>query len=218
MPQPPSQAAAGAKKRKGHRLQSATVAEAETAAAPKGGKKQSGGKIKREDEAAAAAAERKDTRAADGKGARKKPQDGNSKPDSPGANAAAQQDPKQLSKRTRGQASPHDEAAQASSTAAAQPKKKGKAVKEDLAPEKMTAGARLRKGLPPTPPSRISPRMGLPEAASDAAAVDADFTEAPKAAAKPQGKAKAFAQTQGANKVKTDAEQPSSRRSSGRLK
>lgn len=124
---------------------------------------------------------------------------------------------KLAAKRKRGLESADVEEEEPSSSAAAQAKKASKAavVKVDLAPEKMSAGARLRKGLPPTPPSRISPRMATAEAASNAAASDSVPDEAPKAQAK--GKSKPAA-SQGANKAKMDSDPPVARRSSGRLK
>ena len=100
----------------------------------------------------------------------------------------------------------------------AQPKlkSKGGTVKEELAPEKMSAGERLRKGLPPTPGSRVSPRMAGAEAVSEAAV--AVSTSAQDVIAKPVSKSKTAALNQGTNKVKGDPDPPAPRRSSGRLK
>ena len=122
-------------------------------------------------------------------------------------------------KRKRGQGSAADEEEEPSSSAAAQPKKKseGALVKVELAPEKMSASARLRKGLPPTPPSRISPRMATAETTSAApTTAESAPDEASKANAK--DKAKSAVIHQGVNKVKADADPPVARRSSGRLK
>ena len=121
-------------------------------------------------------------------------------------------------KRKQGQDSAAYEEEEPSSSVAAQPKKKSKGamVKVNLAPEKMSAGARLRKGLPPTPPSRISPRMATAEAASNAAAAESAPDEVSKANAK--GKSKSAAVHQGVNKAKADADPPVARRPSGRLK
>lgn len=123
-------------------------------------------------------------------------------------------------KRKRGQDSPGVEEEQSSSSAAAQPKKKSKGavVKEDVAPEKMSASARLRKGLPPTPPSRISPRMATVEAGSNAAPMAAESGPDEASKGNPKGKFKAAAVHQGINKAKADPDPPVSRRSSGRLK
>ena len=124
-------------------------------------------------------------------------------------------------KRKRGQDSIDvEEEEEPSSSAAAQPKKKSKGamVKVDLAPEKMSAGARLRKGLPPTPPSRISPRMATVAAGSNAAPTVAESGSDEASKAIPKGKSKSAAVHQGANKAKADPHSPVARRSSGRLK
>lgn len=108
-------------------------------------------------------------------------------------------------------------------------KSKGKSVQPDPVPEKMSASARLRRGLPPTPPTRISPRMApaeaVPEAAPEAAAAEADQEDDPAqhADVKAKGKAKANAKDQttvggSTNGQVRSSDQPASRRTSGRLK
>ena len=193
------------KKKKGRQSGPAT---AEAAAAGKGGKKPD---VKREQDTT------RQGEKAEGKMTKRREA---SASDTPVAQETAAVG-KQPVKRKRGQDSADVGEEEPSSSAAAQLKKASKAavVKVDLAPEKMSAGARLRKGLPPTPPSRISPRMATAEAASDAAAPtvapESAPDEAPKANTKGKSKSAAL---QGANKAKPDSDPPVARRSSGRLK
>lgn len=194
------------KKKKGRQPGSAT---AEAAAAGKGGKQAD---VKREQDTT------RQRDKAEGKMAKRREDSAADKPNSLAQEAAAVS--KQPGIRKRGQESADvGQEAEPSSSAAAQPKKASKAavVKVDLPPEKMSAGARLRMGLPPTPPSRISPRMATAEAASHAAPAASESVpdETPKAQAK--GKSKPAA-SQAANKAKGDSDPPVARRSSGRLK
>ena len=213
LPQPDCHPGADKKKKGGHTK--AAAAEAEAAAARQSGKKPDGRQLQRDDDAMQR-----------GKGAgvgeilnTAKRGDRNSASDKRKFDAQAEGAAagKPSVKRKRGQDS-DDIEVDPSSSAAAQPKKKSKGflVKEDLAPEKMSAGARLRKGLPPTPSSRISPRMAAAEAAFIAAPVAAD--SAPKATVNPVGKSKTDALHQGAHKFKSESDPPVARRSSGRLK
>ena len=104
------------------------AAPAAEAAAGKGGKKQSGAKGKLEAATAAAASSRGKV-AADDRGHKAQPVE---------------------KKQKRGSESVATAIAAASSAQ--------KSDAKQLAPEKLSASARLRKGLPPTPPVRISPR------------------------------------------------------------
>lgn len=197
----------GADKKKKGRQSGPAAADAAAAAAGKGGKKPAGSQTQREDGKAHKTAKQVESSKTKDK----------QKSDAREEAAAG----KPSSKRKRGQDSADDDEAKPSSSAAAQPKKsKGAQVKEELAPEKMSAGARLRKGLPPTPPSRISPRMAGAEAASQAASVAADTgpIKVPEASAKPMSKSKPVATHQAGKKVKADPDPPVARRSSGRLK
>lgn len=186
-----------ADKNKKGRQSGSSKAEAEAAAAGKGGKKP------------------------DGKGERVAKQREASAPDErrPGAQEAAAAG-KPSVKRKRRQDPADVEEEEPCSSAGAPPKKKnkGSVVKVDVAPEKMSAGARLRKGLPPTPPSRISPRMATVEAASQAAPTAAESGPDEASKANPKGKSKPAVAHQGTNKTKVDPDPPVARRSSGRLK
>ena len=79
--------------------------------------------------------------------------------------------PQQTAKRKRGDPADDDHDPQPSKKikgeADQQNKKSKGASDQHLAPEKLSASARLRKGLPPTPPLRVSPRAGNAEAAAD---------------------------------------------------
>ncbi len=94
---------------------------------------------------------------------------------------------------------------------------------KQLAPEKLSASARLRKGLPPTPPVRVSPRGTAAEAASEAVATieadpDADTTAAAKGKGKAKPSAKGSAANAGSAQGKPGSDEPVLRRTSGRLK
>lgn len=201
LPQPDTHAGAD-KKKKGKQS-----GPAEATAAGKGGKKPGGSQARGENDKA-----HKPTK-----------QTGSSRtPDKRKADAQEEAAAgKPSSKRKRGQDSAAHGEVDPSSSAPAQPKKesKGVAVKEELAPEKMSAGARLRKGLPPTPGSRVSPRMAGAEAVPEASiAADHALTKEQAVTAKPVSKFKTAALHQGAHKVKADPDPPVARRSSGRLK
>lgn len=181
------------------------AAPAAEAAAGKGGKKQSGAKGK--PEAATAAASGKGKVAADDRGHKAQP----------GEKSASAPS----SKQKRGSESVANAKAAASSAQ--------KSETKQLAPEKLSASARLRKGLPPTPPIRISPRGAASEAVATskaepnaAATSEAEPNAAATAAAKGKGKTKPSAKVSiasaGNAQVKPGTDEPVLRRTSGRLK
>ncbi len=174
------------------------AAPAAEAAAGKGGEKQSGAKGKPETAAAATAAKGKEKVAADDRGHK-------AQPEKKGVSAPT-------SKQKRGSESVAT--AKPAASSAQKPDTK------QLAPEKLSASARLRKGLPPTPPVRISPRGATAEAASEAVATsEADPDAGATAAAKGKGKAKPGARASAAStQVKPGSDEPVLRRTSGRLK
>jgi len=186
-------------KTKSSRSSKQAAPAAEAAAAGKGGKKQSGAKGKPETAtAAAAAAKGKEKVAADDRGHK-------AQPEKKGVSAPT-------SKQKRGSESVAT--AKPAASSAQKPDTK------QLAPEKLSASARLRKGLPPTPPVRISPRGATAEAASEAVATsEADPDAGATAAAKGKGKAKPGARASAAStQVKPGSDEPVLRRTSGRLK
>lgn len=202
--------------------QAAAAAEAEAKAAGKGGKKQS--KVKQEEDAVgrgkAAGSDRgrkskhEENDVLPSTSARKAPaRGGTEKSASKGRGSDARADlpaQQQSSKRKRGHSSVDDGELDASLTM----KSKGIVAQQEIAPEKMSASARLRKGLPPTPSTRISPRMATGEAAASETNQDAG----PVSEGGVKGKGKASRQGQIGNadlQVKSD---PVSRRTSGRLK
>ena len=177
------------------------AAPAAEAAAGKGGKKQSGAKGKPEAATAATAAGGKGKMAADDRGHKAQPEE-------KGVSAPS-------SKQKRGSES---SATMKAAAASAQ-----KTDTKQLPPEKLSASARLRKGLPPTPPIRISPRGTAAQAASEAvaaseAAPDADATAAAKGKGKAKPGVKGSAASSGNAQVKLGTDEPVLRRTSGRLK
>ena len=200
----------------------AAAVEAEAKAAAKGGKKQS--KVKQEEDAVGRSKAARSDRGRKSKheeedvlpstSARKAPARGaTEKGASKGRGSDARADlpaQQQSSKRKRGHSSVDDGELDASLTM----KSKGILAQQEIAPEKMSASARLRKGLPPTPSTRISPRMATGEAAASGTNQDAG----PVLEGGVKGKGKASRQGQIGNadlQVKSD---PVSRRTSGRLK
>lgn len=188
-------------KTKSSRSSKQAAPAAEAAAAGKGGKKQSGAKGKPETAAAAAAAKGKEKVAADDRGHK------------------AQLEEKGASAPTSKQKRRSESVATAKPAASSAQKPDTK----QLAPEKLSASARLRKGLPPTPPIRISPRGTAAEAASEAVATsevdpDADATAAAKGKGKAKASVKGSAVSAGHAQVKLGTDEPVLRRTSGRLK
>ncbi|KAL0019631.1 hypothetical protein WJX77_005620 [Trebouxia sp. C0004] len=167
------------------------AAPAAEAAAGQGGKKQSGTKGK--PEAATAAASGKGKSVADDRGH-------NAQPVEKGVSAPS-------FKQKRGNESVATAKAAASSAQ--------KSDTKQLAPEKLSASARLRKGLPPTPPVRISPRGAV---ATSAGVPDGDATAAAKIKGKTKPSAKGSAASAGNVQVKAGTDEPVLRRTSSRLK
>ena len=115
--------------------------------------------------------------------------------------------PPQTAKRKRGEGSADDSKQPEQKSRGKgdqQPSKKSKSEShQQVAPEKLSASARLRKGLPPTPPLRISPRGATAEAAA-ADESGAQFNALPPGNNRSKGKAKASSRVENPEAAATE--------------
>ena len=131
----------------------------------------------------------------------------------------AKQDLPQSTKRKRGHESvANSDAVGASVEQPAGKSNRGTSQQQQIAPEKMSASARLRKGLPPTPSLRISPRGAAAEAVAEAPATEAGQNVVEEVAVKGKAKGGANERKPDSAQVKSEAGQTVPRRTSGRLK
>ena len=131
----------------------------------------------------------------------------------------AKQDLPQSTKRKHGRESVANSDAVGASAKQPEGKSKGGTNQQQhIAPEKMSASARLRKGLPPTPSLRISPRGAAAEAVDEAPASEAGQSVVADVAVKGKAKGGASDRKTDSGQVKSEAGHTVPRRTSGRLK
>lgn len=130
----------------------------------------------------------------------------------------AKQDLPQFTKRKRDRESVANSDAVGASAEQFKGKSNRGTSQQQIAPEKMSASVRLRKGLPPTPSLRISPRGAAAEAVAEAPASEAGQNVVEEVAVKGKAKGGASERKPDSAQVKSEAGQSVPRRTSGRLK